>query len=80
MLRFLLDGEETLTAIDCQIDGNQLTVRLLGIQELSPEIIELIDKDTGDHFTILLPSELVNQPIYLVGENIPLTIISRTNP
>jgi hypothetical protein len=78
MLRLLLDATESITAINCHINGDLLTVGLLGIQELSAESIKLIDKETGDHYTVALPTELINQPIYLVGEDVPLTIISST--
>jgi hypothetical protein len=75
----LISADESAVAIDCRRLDDCLIAGLLGIQELVQPPVELIDKETGDRYTVALPPELVNQPIYLVGENIPLTIISRTN-
>jgi hypothetical protein len=73
-MHLLLSPDRNVVAVDCHQTGQELIVGLIGISEKTPSTIELIDQDTGDRYQVTLPDDAANQPVYLIGEGLSLTI------
>jgi hypothetical protein len=80
-MNLLMSPDRTVCCVDCRLSGQELVVGLIGISEKTPALIELIDQDSGDRYQATLPADAANQPVYLIGEGLSLTITTTTtNP
>jgi hypothetical protein len=76
VIRSLVSTEDGFAAIninDDLVNGGAIA-SIAGVGVGVSSTIEAIDTTTGNKYSVVIPDEMSNSPIYLVGTDIPLKI------
>lgn len=70
----ILRSGDDFVAINVSNNGGESIAAMIGINSNLGKTFKAIDLDSNIEYKVEVPDELVNSPIYLVGQDIPLKI------